>query len=269
MHGPGGFRKIILFYSIALLISWSVWAPLVAFRLGYGPEVPSELHLIGSLGPAIAGLILLVFQGGMTRADWMRFVWNPACLPWLMLAILLPVAIGAAGLLGQTLMSGTAPDLGRVLASKEFPTYSAFTLIAVELVFYGFGEEIGWRGFLLPLLLGRFTPLVASLVITLPWAVWHLPLILSNETYQSLGVAGLFGWLISLLTGSVLLTWFYLKSGRGVLVVAVFHAAIDVVMVNPVVDTLGINIMGALVTIAGFAAGISLYRMGKHMQSVA
>ncbi|MDO6962610.1 CPBP family intramembrane glutamic endopeptidase [Rhizobium alvei] len=269
MHGPGSFRKTILFYSIALLISWSIWAPLVAFRLGYGPEVASELHLIGSLGPAIAGLILLVFQGGMTRADWVRFIWSPASLPWLILAILLPVAIGAAGLLGQTLMTGTTPDLGRFLTSKEFPTYSAVALIAVELVFYGFGEEIGWRGFLLPLLLRRFTPLSASLVITLPWAIWHLPLILSNETYQSLGVAGLFGWLISLLTGSLLLTWFYLKSGRAVLVVAVFHAAIDVVMVNPVVDTLGINIMGALVTIAGFAAGISLYRLGKRKQSAA
>lgn len=40
-----------------------------------------------------------------------------------------------------------------------------------------FGEEIGWRGFLTPALLARFSFPIASLAVGLVWAVWHMPII--------------------------------------------------------------------------------------------
>jgi membrane protease YdiL (CAAX protease family) len=40
----------------------------------------------------------------------------------------------------------------------------------------GVSEEPGWRGFLLPRLQDRFSPLVASLLVWFPWALWHAPL---------------------------------------------------------------------------------------------
>ncbi len=44
----------------------------------------------------------------------------------------------------------------------------------------GIGEELAWRGVGLPLLLTRYSALVASLDLGLVWAVWHLPLLLDR-----------------------------------------------------------------------------------------
>jgi membrane protease YdiL (CAAX protease family) len=38
------------------------------------------------------------------------------------------------------------------------------------------GEELNWRGYLLPLLQTRFGAAVASLVLGICWFAWHIPL---------------------------------------------------------------------------------------------
>ena len=40
----------------------------------------------------------------------------------------------------------------------------------------GLGEELGWRGFALPRMLKRTGPMLASLVLGVIWALYHLPL---------------------------------------------------------------------------------------------
>ena len=49
--------------------------------------------------------------------------------------------------------------------------------------FFGpFGEEFGWRGFLLPRFVQRFSVLPACLIVGVIWALWHWPL-----AYQVMG----------------------------------------------------------------------------------
>lgn len=255
------YRQLALFYAIALLFSWTVWLPLAAGRWGWIAPQSAWLHLIGSLGPAVAAFIMAA------RAQWL-----PALLSALSprrltragigFAVMFPAAIGAAGLLAQSLVLGAPPAWREIFESVEFPDFSPVALALSSLVFYGFGEEIGWRGYMLPRLLVRMSPFSAALWGTLPWALWHLPLLLSNPTYQALGVAGLAGWLVSLLTGSLLMTWLFLGFGRSLIAVAVFHAVLDLAMVNPAVSSLGLNVMGALITLAGLWAAWALWPVG-------
>jgi uncharacterized protein len=46
----------------------------------------------------------------------------------------------------------------------------------VPFLFGPFGEEFGWRGFLLPRLVRRFSVVLACLIVGVIWAVWHWPL---------------------------------------------------------------------------------------------
>ena len=87
-------------------------------------------------------------------------------------------------------------------------------------------EEPGWRGFLLPRLQQRFSPLIASLLVWFPWALWHAPLDLSGGMGRS--------WMyflqvrvIFLLPIAIVLTWLYNRSGGNLLCVAIFHAAMN------------------------------------------
>ena len=89
------------------------------------------------------------------------------------------------------------------------------------------GEEIGWRGFLLPELLKRMSPLAASLVLGVVWGLWHLPI----DLYASFGVQGLGAILmrvIYVLPLSVLFTWFYLKSKGSLLIALLLHTSLNV-----------------------------------------
>ena len=41
-------------------------------------------------------------------------------------------------------------QLASLLTTKEFPQFSLLTFFFYNLLFFGFGEEVGWRGFALP-----------------------------------------------------------------------------------------------------------------------
>ena len=87
----------------------------------------------------------------------------------------------------------------------------------------GFGEEFGWRGLALPLLLVRFGGIRASVIIGLLWAGWHLPNVLVSGLWQQ----WIFVFVPTVVGLSILLTWLYLKTGRSLLAVVVFHANIN------------------------------------------
>jgi membrane protease YdiL (CAAX protease family) len=91
------------------------------------------------------------------------------------------------------------------------------------------GEETGWRGYALPRLQQRHSPLVATVVLAAIWVLWHAPLFLLVDTYRSFTLAMLAAWIFGLCCGAVVLSWLYNRSGGSILLVAVWHATYNVV----------------------------------------
>jgi membrane protease YdiL (CAAX protease family) len=90
------------------------------------------------------------------------------------------------------------------------------------------GEELGWRGFLMPELLRRMNPLAASVVLGVAWGLWHLPI----DLHAGFGVEGPGAILMRVIYAiplTVLFTWFYLRSNGSLLVALLLHASLDVV----------------------------------------
>ena len=259
------FRQLATFYILALAISWTCWLAMPGAQEAGATSPLRALHLIGSLGPALAALVVAIWSGPRARSEFARGLGlrGVPAQAWLV-GIGGPLVLLAAGLGVTCALSGRAPQLDLVLTSAEYPWLSGAALIAAQLICYGFGEELGWRQFALPRLLERLSPLSASLWLTLPWALWHLPLFFSQPTYAAMGLPEIAGWLASLATGSVLLGWLWLASNRSVWPVALFHGLLDLAMVNPEVGATGRNAAGALVTFAGIAAAVALYRVARH-----
>jgi membrane protease YdiL (CAAX protease family) len=89
------------------------------------------------------------------------------------------------------------------------------------------GEEIGWRGFLLPELLKRSNPFAASLILAVVWALWHLPI----DLYAGFILEGPAAILIRIIWTfpiAILFTWFYLQSKGNLLVALFLHTSINV-----------------------------------------
>jgi uncharacterized protein len=117
-----------------------------------------------------AGIVTRV-TGGSLRA-WLRPVWKWRVSPWWWgYALGLPVLLyGVVSLALQ--LSGSPVDWSLVL--HRLPAYAG-TFVFV-LVLGGALEEPGWRGFGLPLLQQRYSPVRATLLLGLVWGVWHVPL---------------------------------------------------------------------------------------------
>ncbi|MBZ9713583.1 CPBP family intramembrane glutamic endopeptidase [Deinococcus multiflagellatus] len=254
-------RRLLLpllpFFALAFGFSWAVWWPLLA----PGHPAPAALHLWGSLGPAAAAIITAAALDrpslrplGQALGRW-RVGWGP----W-------AFAVGAPAALlglGVALSAGAGqpwPGWAGLLRVAEYPHLGPLALLLAEVVFYGYGEEVGWRGFALPRLLPVFGPVWAPVWLSVPWALWHLPLLLRNETFTAMSLAALLGWYASLLMGALLMTWLWRWAQGSLLVLAAFHGLLDVAMVNETVTPLALNAMGAVVTVWGLLALRALRR---------
>lgn len=97
---------------------------------------------------------------------------------------------------------------------------------AYNVFFVGAEEEPGWRGFLLDRLQVRFPPLMAALMVWLPWSLWHAPLDFYRPVRFTL-VSWLLIRVIMAIPMNILLAWFYNKSGRSIQSTAMFHAGMN------------------------------------------
>ncbi len=116
-------------------------------------------------------------------------------------------------------------------------------LSAIPLLFVGaILEEIGWRGYLQPLLEMRLSLIVAAIITGLAWGAWHL-------SYYKFGWEFMLGFLLFTLSASVWLGWL-LKGTQAHLPIAVlFHAFVNVGFVlfyAETFDDVGANLVNGL-----------------------
>lgn len=103
------------------------------------------------------------------------------------------------------------------------------------------GEEIGWRGFLVPQLARNMSYTKVSLLTGIIWAVWHYPVLLYGE-YNN-GTPAWYGvscFTVAVVSLSFVYTWFRLKTGSlwtGVLLHASHNLFVQTVFTPLTLDT--------------------------------
>ncbi len=244
-------RSLIFFFALAYGLSWLIWSPLWLPALGMTilPVLPFN-HALGGLAPMLSAFILITREKGLSGARMMLMRMIDLRSP-----VLLVVALLSPFLLLMAAMAfGDAPfDTTGIWHNREFPEMGFITFLIYNLVFFGFGEEVGWRGFALPRLQRNMNALWASVLLTLFWAIWHWPLFLYRPGYVTMDMAGIAGWIFSLLTGSVLLSWLFNSSRGSLLIVAIFHATVDIAFTCEAATPTVVGIMGVLITVWGIA----------------
>ena len=247
-------RPLAVFYGLAVAISWLVWAPLLISDQGWWDiKVSRYFHLAGAQGPLLAAFIVTALAGGRPGlGDLCRRMtrWNVGHF-WYAV-VLAPALFFLAGAVVERAIEGSWPDFGTFGRSEEFPHLPLLGYWLANVLFYGFGEEVGWRGFALPHLQRTHSAWRATVLLWIAWAVWHIPLFGLGEGLGELGAIGIPGWLFSLLLGAVLLTWIYNGTGGSIWMVALFHGILDISINAPDASAALVNTMGALITVWGF-----------------
>jgi membrane protease YdiL (CAAX protease family) len=168
-------------------------------------------------------------------------------IQWWLVALLLPALVILGAVYLFSLFGGPAPDF-----SRYQPLYTIIPMIILITLINGVGEELGWRGFMLPRLQSRYSALVASLILGTFWGLWHAPVYFIAGTTQSIFRAqvgfwaGLLLFTLSTIAISVTFTWVFNNTRGSVLIAATLHGATNAWMnyflTDPAGKVLGITI---------------------------
>jgi len=92
----------------------------------------------------------------------------------------------------------------------------------------GLMEEIGWRGFALPRLQMKFTPLKSSIILGVIWSLWHIPvkfdLLFGSPSYF---LSFYFIFTIVCILYCIIITYFYNRLGGSILIGVTFHGLMN------------------------------------------
>lgn len=218
-------RRLSLYFGIAYAFSWLFWFPqaLASTGLLLVPSFFAEFLFSpfnpAAFGPLVAAFLLTYLDEGgeglknlLKRGVDYRFgkIW------YVPIFFLFPAMNGGALLLA--VISGeTLPELS--VLSNPFMIAVAF----VYIFFLGgpFQEEWGWRRYALDRLQARWNALVSNLILGVQWGAWHLPLFFIEGTLQS--QTPIWGFMILIISGTILFTWIYNNTGGSILAVMLLH----------------------------------------------
>ena len=244
-------RALVVFFALAYALSWSWAIPLAAAQLVVRRGVGWPTHLPALLGPAIAALVVTAWTMGRpgVRDLGARLVrWRVPVRWWLVAVspvVFLGLALAAMAAAGRALPG--VGDFGR------FSGTPAIGLAGVLLIIFAgaLGEETGWRGYALPQLQRRFSPLASSLILAVVWFGWHLPQFWVIATYREFAPVQYVGMFCGLACGAVVLTWLYNRSGGSILLVAVWHGLYNFVGATQAASGILAAVVSTLIMIQG------------------
>jgi membrane protease YdiL (CAAX protease family) len=174
-----GLAKAGVFYALTFALALAV-----AFL---SPVLGEDILLFSMFTPLVSVLLMffVVTRDGYSRAGWLSLgLHRPGLLSW-GLAVLIPLLV-LGGSYGVAWSIGVGQP--NVPGGQELLALVPRLLISIAIgtLLGALGEEIGWRGYLLPHLmpLGRTR---AMLVTGFLHGVWHLPGMLLTPFYHGLG----------------------------------------------------------------------------------
>jgi membrane protease YdiL (CAAX protease family) len=257
------FWPLAIFFLLSAALSWTVWLwPLQTqgwlklVILGWDFKIPHVLIKL-VIGNCLPGMLAVGWTLCEGRSQFQQMLstltrWRTP-LRWYALALALPLGVSVIA-------------LGAVLF--HFPTQHSFPplerflrVLLINLPLGPLWEELAWRAFALRKLESRYSPLISALVLGLFWAIWHIPLWLTQlrlvPTNKSpillTGVVNLIAW-------SVIWTYLYHRSSESLPVVILLHttygaATTQVALVVPQLNIYVIYVSAALsICLAAFLA---------------
>jgi membrane protease YdiL (CAAX protease family) len=233
--------------------------------------VPQEMvmltGLVIALAPITAALILTYREGGLDDAKALpkrsfdhkritRRIWYVPSL--FLMPILFFLALGIMTLMGELL-----PD-------TLFPVVAAPVAFLIFFLFASF-EEVGWMGYAFDPMEERWNALVASIILGIIWATWHIPLyILSGQ-----GPLRIIVQLISLIAIRALIIWIYKNTGKSVFAAILIHAVYNVctltiasfyTSLGHLITSIFIIVAAVIVALLWDPETLAHYRFGKGVK---
>jgi membrane protease YdiL (CAAX protease family) len=238
-----------LYIGISFALSWLIVLVFLSSGGRWGTPASMIVATLYMFMPMVAAILVqkVYYREPLKRPLGISFKFNR----WWLVAWLLPPVIAIATIGVSLFFAGVqySPDMtgfferyAGVLSPQQleqmqaqmetFPIHVFWIALLQGLIagitinaVAGFGEELGWRGFLLKEL-GHMNLWKSSLLIGLVWGIWHTPIILQGHNYPQHPVVGVFMMIVFCILLSSIFSYVRIKS-RSVIPAAIAHGSLN------------------------------------------
>ena len=272
-------KRLAVFLGVTFGLSWTTWAIAGVITGAVTQGVSASLPMVAIVAvsmffPLVGALTANAVAPKEQRIDLgvrPRIKGNGRlyALAWLMPAVLTFIGGALFFLVFPQLFDGDAAQLRSALEASGVPADQLGLIVMGQLLaavtvgplinsIPSLGEEVGWRGMLLPLLCERMSERRAAIVSGVIWGLWHAPIIAMGHNYGTgypgFPVTGILTMVVACTSIGCLLSWLRLRSGS-VWPCAVAHGAINAITNAGVLfSTAGATLYGP--SALGLVAGI-------------
>lgn len=221
---------VAVFVLVTFVLTWTIDFTLRA-TLGAQPTASNHdrwmaVLIPGIYGPSVGALVTTALRGGWGAVGLLvrRLLPWRVSLMWCLIAFALPILIDG---IAVAIYAWRGGETGPFVAP---PVLATLAYVAVKLTRGPLGEELGWRGFMLPALQTRYSALTSSLVVGIFWFLWHLPSIWMAGTFISGPSVSAYqlGWFaFVLICIAILMTWVVNHAGGSVVPAVLMHASLN------------------------------------------
>lgn len=230
------WKPLFVFVILAYCISWVTFVLLalnhhqLIFIFRDDPahaRVQDVWHSFGALGPIFSALITLrlfynketrrQFHGGYSFKKLSGKAW---------LLTISPLIIFVISLLLSFVLQHQWFDILGFFQSNDLLHPASLLAWTMPILFYGFGEEGGWRGYVLPALQARYSAFKSTVILSVIWIIWHIPSFFYR--YDLKGIAYLV-FVLGIFAGAIWLTFLFNYTKGSILAVSIWHLTFNTV----------------------------------------
>jgi membrane protease YdiL (CAAX protease family) len=209
------------FLLLAFGVSYLVGFPALIAYSAWAPPQPRVLRTYLSrvlvvYGPGIAAILLSMLAQGRPGAAGLlrRLVPHRSDLRWVLWVLV-------AGAISSVLALALAGiSMGELAGGIRSAGVLLIAHVILQVLIVSVGEELGWRGWLLPRLLERHSRLRATVLTATAWGLWHGPLLLSGPRTAAL-------FLFAVLGLCLLFTWILVRTDQRLFPIVLAHATVN------------------------------------------
>lgn len=219
-------HPILTFILITSLISYILNPVIVelinVFFPDFGFSFPlgglNNRSLVAQYGGTVAAIFVVIKLYGIKGFKSTLLYSKPKLrdVKWLLISFMLPIVI----IFLSYLLAGYSFDRLTFIWKDNWLLF--LMVIGGHIIASGLAEEYGWRGFVLPQLLKSQSPIMATFILYLMVALWHLPALLTGWKEESI-----IPFFIIVLPITVIHCWLFFKSNGSLLAPILFHAVFD------------------------------------------
>lgn len=263
-------KQIIIYIVLSFLIAWILFLIIPLKGMVYG-EQRSTLLLTGAMfAPAISSILVRL----ITKEGFKNMLLKPnfkGNIKTYLLIFFGPSLLIIVSAILYFLLFPTHFDTGLTLLQGAEVTPSTILLVSLlQVILVGpvinivptMGEELGWRGYLLPKLRTLFSDRLSIIISGIIWGLWHAPVIIMGHNYGTdypgYPYVGILVMVVFCVALGIIEGYFTIKL-NSVIPAAMIHSAMNAGAALPlIVAKVGINqTIGP--TVAGLIGGLPLF----------